>query len=301
MLKNLSRNICFGMLFCIALTTLSEAATVSTFEPLLIVVRSAPTSNDRIRVTASYWAERQLWFPVVKSNANRITVELSSGVDFLLPPPAVLYSTIWLDPLPEGNYQLDVVLKDFLYYPAAGVRRDYSYPSRPITVGPATNIEVADAVEYYNTLLQHYFITASMDEMGSIEHFRAGPGWQPTGSGFRGFLSPTAAPAGVLPVCRFYGTPGLGPNSHFYTVDATECAMVKQDPGWTYEGIAFYLFAPLNGQCATGQQAVYRVYNNRYAQNDANHRYMSDPSLYAQMQAQGWLPEGVAFCGPLTL
>ena len=297
MLKNSRSNVWFGIALLIALTTLGEAATMpGTFEPLLIVVPSAPASNDRIRVTASYWADSYR-SPIVKSNANRITVELSSGVVFLLPPPAVLYSTIWLDPLPEGNYQLDVVLKDFLYYPAAGVRRDYSYPSRPITVGPATNIEVADAVEYYNTLLQHYFITASMDEMGSIEHFGAGPGWQPTGSGFRVFLSPIAAPTGVLPVCRFYGTPGLGPNSHFYTVDAGECAMVKQDPGWTYEGIAFYLFAPVNGQCATGQQAVYRVYNNRYAQNDSNHRYMSDLNLYAQMQAQGWLPEGVAFCG----
>jgi len=301
MLKKSSRNICFGMLFCIVLTTLSEAATVlGTFDPVLIVVPSAPTSNDRIRVTASYWADSYR-SPIVKSNANRITVELSSGIDFLPLPLYVHYSTVWLDPLPAGSYQLDVVLKSFLYDPSMPIWRDYSYPSRPITVDPATNIEVADAVEYYNTLLQHYFITASMDEMGSIEHFRAGPGWQPTGSGFRGFLSPTAAPAGVLPVCRFYGTPGLGPNSHFYTVDTTECAKLKQDPGWTYEGIAFYLFAPLNGQCATGQQAVYRVYNNRYAQNDSNHRYMSDLNLYAQMQAQGWLPEGVAFCGPLTL
>ncbi|MBK7474336.1 MAG: hypothetical protein IPI73_30355 [Betaproteobacteria bacterium] len=70
------------------------------------------------------------------------------------------------------------------------------------------------------------------------------------------------------------------------------------DPGWTYEGTAFHLFAPVNGQCANDQQPVYRVYNNRFAQNDSNHRYITDAGVYAQMQAQGWLPEGVVLCGP---
>ena len=156
----------------------------------------------------------------------------------------------------------------------------------------------APAVEYYNTGLQHYFVTAGPGEMATIDAGGAGPGWQRTSYGFRAYLPETGIPIGALPVCRFYGTPGRGPNSHFYTVSATECASVKQDLGWTYEGIAFYLFAPHNGQCATGQQAVYRVYNNRYAQNDSNHRYTPDLSVYAQMQAQGWLPEGVVFCAP---
>ena len=109
----------------------------------------------------------------------------------------------------------------------------------------------------------------------------------------------TGIPSDALPVCRFYGTPGRGPNSHFYTVRASECAQVKLDPGWMYEGIAFYAYAPVNGQCAAGQQAVYRVYNNRFAQNDSNHRYMTDIFEYARMQTLGWLPEGVVLCGAL--
>ena len=40
-----------------------------------------------------------------------------------------------------------------------------------------------------------------------------------------------------MPVCRFYAK---GPNSHFYTAEAVECAAVKNDPGWTFEGIAYY-------------------------------------------------------------
>jgi serine protease len=154
-------------------------------------------------------------------------------------------------------------------------------------------------VEYYNTGLQHYFITAVAAEMAMIEAGGAGPGWQRTGYGFRAYLPENGVAIGALPVCRFYGTPGRGPNSHFYTVNAAECAIVKKDPGWTLEGTAFYLSAPVNGQCEAGEQAVYRVYNNRFAQNDSNHRYTTDPNLYAQMQAQGWLAEGVVFCGPL--
>jgi uncharacterized delta-60 repeat protein len=162
---------------------------------------------------------------------------------------------------------------------------------------PALNS--AAVVEFFNTTLGHYFITAGASEIASIEAGGAGPGWQRTGYGFRAYLPESGVAPGALPVCRFYGTPGRGPNSHFYTPNASECAAVKLDPGWTLEGIAFYLFAPANGQCGIGQQVVYRVYNNRFAQNDSNHRYTTDSNLYAQMQAQGWLPEGVVMCAPI--
>ena len=98
-------------------------------------------------------------------------------------------------------------------------------------------------------------------------------------------------------MCRFYGTPGKGPNSHFYTIDVGECAAVKNDPGWTYEGIAFHAHAPSADACAAGEQPVRRVYNNRFAQNDSNHRYLTDDAEYARMRALGWLGEGLVFCG----
>ena len=52
--------------------------------------------------------------------------------------------------------------------------------------------------------------------------------------------SPSRA-EGLQAVCRFFGTPNVGPNSHFYTADAAECAKVKTYPAWTFEGIAFYI------------------------------------------------------------
>jgi hypothetical protein len=106
-----------------------------------------------------------------------------------------------------------------------------------------------------------------------------------------------------VPVCRFYGTTALGPdgqrlgpNSHFYTADPDECAAVKNDVGWTYEGIVFHVRASGFGLCAAPFVAVRRLYNGRFAQNDSNHRYTIDPAIVAQMTNAGWAPEGIVFC-----
>ena len=150
-------------------------------------------------------------------------------------------------------------------------------------------------VEFFNTLLDHYFITSAPGEIIATDTGAAGPGWERTGLGFRAFTPATAIPPGALPVCRFYGTPGRGPNSHFYTMNPDECAAVKRDPGWTYEGIAFHAYAPVNDQCS-GSVPVYRAYNNGFARNDSNHRYSTQLSFLQSMTLQGWTVEGVAFC-----
>ena len=152
--------------------------------------------------------------------------------------------------------------------------------------------------EYFNVNLGHYFVTAGTGEIATIESGGAGPGWQRTGYGFRAYVTESGIPVGTSPVCRFYGTPGVGPNSHFYTVDPIECAAVKRDPGWTYEGVAFHLYTPQNGACAAGLRPVYRAYNNRHAQHDSNHRYVTDAALLQPLQAMGWAMEGIVFCAP---
>jgi uncharacterized delta-60 repeat protein len=153
-------------------------------------------------------------------------------------------------------------------------------------------------VEYFNANLGHYFVTAGPAEMASIDAGGAGPGWQRTGMGFRAWVPELGVSATAHPVCRFYGTPGLGPNSHFYTAEAGECAAVKNDPGWTYEGTAFFIDVPAGSGCAAGSAPVYRAYNNRFAQNDSNHRYTQDPAIYAAMLAHGWSGEGIVMCAP---
>ncbi|MBK7474461.1 MAG: hypothetical protein IPI73_31095 [Betaproteobacteria bacterium] len=108
---------------------------------------------------------------------------------------------------------------------------------------------------------------------------------------------------GAAEVCRFYGTPGSGPNSHFYTSIREECVLVKQDAGWTYEALGrFWLVQAIGNTpagCPAGTQPIYRAYNNRFAQNDSNHRYATDVAVYNQMVALGWSGEGVVMCAPL--
>src|SRR5690606_37458689 len=102
----------------------------------------------------------------------------------------------------------------------------------------------------------------------------------------------------VLPVCRFYGTPGIGPNSHFYTVDPAECEKVKKDRGWTYEGVPFYAKKPLDGNCPINSVPVYRYYNNGWQRNDSNHRYATHLNDRVAMEEAGWVLEGTALCVP---
>jgi hypothetical protein len=56
---------------------------------------------------------------------------------------------------------------------------------------------------------------------------------------------------------------------------------------------------PANGQCPGDTIPVYRAYNQRSAENDSNHRFMSDPTMRYAMLASGWSDEGVQFCSPL--
>ena len=154
-------------------------------------------------------------------------------------------------------------------------------------------------VEFYNSTLVHYFITADPNEAAAIDAGAAGPGWTRTGETFKS--------GGPNRVCRFYGNPDInpvsglrrGPNSHFYTIDADECALVKQDNGWRFESYDFNAW-PKTGAttCPTGSVPVYRAYNARFTFNDSNHRYTVKQSIYNQMVASGWNGEGVVFCAP---
>ena len=164
-----------------------------------------------------------------------------------------------------------------------------SAPTSPTTTGTTV-------IEFYNANLKHYFITGDSQEAAGIDNGAAGPGWSRTGYEVNAWQTQSEAPATAKAVCRFYGTPGVGPNSHFYTADAGECALVKQDPGWFYEGIALYSQPVQYGSCPLGTTPVYRVYNNRWMYNDSNHRFVTDSIVYQQMIQQGWAPEGLVMC-----
>jgi serine protease len=154
-------------------------------------------------------------------------------------------------------------------------------------------------VEFYNNALNHYFITADPSEATAIDGGAAGPGWSRTGQTWKS--------GGPNRVCRFYGSQETnpatgtrrGPNSHFYTIEAAECALVKQDSGWRFESYDFNGWPLAGAVCPAGTVAVKRAYNNRFAQNDSNHRYTISEAIYNQMIGLGWTAEGIVFCAPL--
>ncbi|MEO8135510.1 MAG: hypothetical protein ABI831_16210, partial [Betaproteobacteria bacterium] len=159
------------------------------------------------------------------------------------------------------------------------------------------------AIEFYNSTLNHYFITGNAEEAAGIDAGSAGPGWSRTGETWKIWLGGPLP--GATEVCRFYGNPALnpqsgarlGPNSHFYTFQGAECEQVKGDPGWVLEAPnRFFGLQPVAGACPGGTLAIYRAYNNRFAQNDSNHRYTVKPAIYAQMVGMGWRGEGIVMC-----
>jgi len=151
----------------------------------------------------------------------------------------------------------------------------------------------AVAVEYYNAALGHYFLTAFPEEAAALDAGAFGGAWKRTGFGFA--VAPPAD-TGAVDVCRFFGTPHVGPNTHFYTGNAQECAALQGNALWTYEGTAFRMRMPASDSCAAPLHPVYRLYNNPSTLAAVNHRFTTDGATYSAMREAGWLGEGVAFC-----
>jgi hypothetical protein len=167
--------------------------------------------------------------------------------------------------------------------------------------------------EFYNTTLDHYFMTADQQEIKGIETCAAGPGWSRTGETFQFYESVLTSPGEARGLCRFYGSTAPnalspngrdGPNSHVYIQRGEECSNVRNDRGWIFEGdLGAVVPAAQNGVCPSGFSAITRTYNNGYVvsagkltRNDSNHRYTRSPAIQAQMKAKGLSDEGVVFC-----
>src|SRR5438132_5540428 len=149
--------------------------------------------------------------------------------------------------------------------------------------------DLLDAVEYYLPRLDHYFVTANAGEIAALDGGQF-PGWQRTSLSFK-VLDPATAVPGAVPVCRFYGRPEAGLDSHFYSASTTECAQVKQRfPGiWILESDNVFLVRlpdPVSGQCGSGSVPIYRTWN---ARADDNHRYTTDATVQRAMVAKGWI------------
>ena len=145
------------------------------------------------------------------------------------------------------------------------------------------------AVEYFHAGYGHYFVTALPNEISMLDAGTSG--WSRTGLSFKVLAVDEVGSANV---CRFWSGQTFAPkSSHFYTPFDWECAIVKSNPVWTYEGTVFSMMLPdASGVCPRLTIPLYRLYNDGKS-GAPNHRYTTSAAIRQQMIAQGWIPEGV--------
>ena len=178
--------------------------------------------------------------------------------------------------------------------PVAATPKNFANATAAMTPLPVASIE------FYNTSLDHYFISALAPDIDALDSGRIS-GWVRTGLSFKVFPSQAAGGPGVTPVCRIIIPPPHG-DSHFFGRSAQECNetlfkfpfMGQETPS------AFFITLPAAGVCPADTAPVYRVFSNRA---DANHRYTIDRAVRDQMGAAGWTIEGdgsdlVVMCAP---
>jgi hypothetical protein len=172
---------------------------------------------------------------------------------------------------------------------------------------PASQVRAAEvsAVEYWHAGFNHYFLTTNPAEMANLDTGKS-EGWTRFLPEFK--VDPEPGP-NLVPVCRFFSAAFAPKSSHFFTAFPAECAAVKANPVWTYEGIAFYARLPdAAGACAPGTMAIYRSYNGGEGGAPA-HRYtpyLVDSCYPYNFFGPGCVREGVgadgvAFCVPASI
>lgn len=183
----------------------------------------------------------------------------------------------------------------------------------PLPLPAKTPSGIVIVTEFYNTKLDHYFISASISEAQAIDNGDAGPNWIRTGQEFATWnLLESKTTSNV---CRFYGSQDPGPNSHFFSISAAECSQLidlqlntpNNEPRWNLEGYAFAAVPAIptlvnqHKYCPKYTKPIYRLYNDGFRRGkDSNHRYVSDTYLIGTMTSsiRGWVWEGIAFCVP---
>ncbi len=155
------------------------------------------------------------------------------------------------------------------------------------------------AEEFYSTNFRRYFMTSRASDKDIIDRGLAGPGWSRTGYAFKGYTLPGPAELRVAtqaPVCRFFFPAIL---THFFSAEPAECNLVR-GYGTIDEGIDFWITHARDAACPAGSLALTRLYNNRWRENESNHRYTTSRSLAtALVRDNGWINEGVVMCAPL--
>lgn len=280
----------FGLALSVGYTQVVLAQTEA-LHPMLTVSPQVPSSSDTVQfqILDATGVHATVDSSSISIQGN--TIEVDAQITLGIIDAGFFYSiNQQLSALPEGRYTVRYL---------AQVRQPPPTPNytAPTLVG-LWELVILDqgkrvsAIEYYYSHLDHYFITADTTEINALDS-GVFPGWVRTGQTL-GVVNASAVGAGFSPVCRFYGSPSAGLDSHFYSASPAECAAVlaKWPNAWILEAYnVFQSYLPdlTTGVCPVNLLSVYRLYNNR---PDVNHRYTISLTIKQQMVAAGWIPEG---------
>src|SRR5581483_9074776 len=213
------------------------------------------------------------------------------------PDVVMLLPFTWFDQ-PGGVLGVRSIAGLRAIYNAIGKDVDLRHPEvSPVPVPRAL------AVEFYNATLDHFFVSANVAEIALLDA-GAFTGWKRTGQTWKVFAGQEIGVTRANAVCRYYGRPEAGLDSHFYSASADECAAVaaRFASFWLLESPNVFqaqLPAP-SGACPLLTQPLYRLFDGR---TDVNHRFTTSTALRDAMKARGWITEGygvdaVAMCVP---
>ncbi len=150
-------------------------------------------------------------------------------------------------------------------------------------------------IEYFSRDAGRYFLTGRADEQSTLDALPAS--FVRTGMRFGARSAASFADRPETPICRFYAAPDRGgSNTHFYGT-GDDCALLNTSSALRFEGFDFAATKPTGTVCsAPAPNAVYRLFNNKSATNEGNHRYVVSAATKAKMLALGWVDEGAVFC-----
>jgi hypothetical protein len=306
---------------------IAMATDVCALDPCILVYPDVsfspghPSTSDSIsyRIDSpyylTYWTALSMWTRATVTG-NDITLSLVASIErtdvpgyqpvrnAMLPHNGFAGT---LGPLPLGTYTVHATTGQ--YYASTDQfvptwPNGCTDPVRTLQVGMESGaVRTVAVVEFYNSKLDHYFITASSAEIADLDN-GIHTGWARTGQQFLAY-SPGQADGRGSPVCRYYA-PAAPIESHFFSASTSECSSIASSYGsvWFKEtDDAFDISVPEtpSGICPANTVSVFRLWNGRI---DSNHRYTTDPVIKRTMVMTGYIPEGygpdaVVMCAPL--
>jgi len=106
-------------------------------------------------------------------------------------------------------------------------------------------------------------------------------------------LAPASLAGTTFPVCRLYGLPKGGLDTHFNSGTTAGCATLSAQPAsWLLESDDVFRVALASlgdGSCPVGLLPVYRLRNGIPT---VSHQYTTSPAIQSSMVALGWIAEG---------